>query len=181
MKSSPLSMLYYNKCWSVSESCCRSVAKSRLTLCTPMNCSSPSFPVLHYLAEFAQIHGHWVHLILCHPLLLVPSLVPSIRVFSSESALHIRWPSIGASASVLPVSIQGWFPLGLTGLTLLQAKGLSRVFSITTFEGINSSCLVCFKVQLSHPYMATGKTIALTKALSAKWCLCFLICHLGLS
>ena len=56
------------------------------------------------------------HLILCHPLLLLPSIFPSIRVFSSESALHIRWPKFGASASasVLPMNIQGWFLLGLT-------------------------------------------------------------------
>ena len=58
------------------------------------------------------------HFILCHPLLLLPSMFPSIRVFSSESVLHIRWPSIGvsSSASVLPMNIQDWFPLGLTGL-----------------------------------------------------------------
>ena len=72
------------------------------------------------------------HLILCHPLLL-PSVFPSIRVFSSDSTLHIRWPNTGASASasVLPMNIQHWFPLGLTGL-ILQSKGLSRAFSSTT-------------------------------------------------
>ena len=64
------------------------------------------------------------HLILGRPLLLLPPILPSIRVFSSELALHTRWPSIGASASVLPVSIQGWFPLGLTGLISLQPKEL---------------------------------------------------------
>ena len=76
------------------------------------------------------------HLILCHPLLLLPSTFPSIRVFSSESALHIRWQSIGASASasVLPMNMQGWFPLGLTGWISLQSKGLSRVFSNTTIQ-----------------------------------------------
>ena len=73
------------------------------------------------------------HLVLCCPLLL-PWIFPSIRVFSSESALHIRWPNIGASASasVLLVNTQGWFPLGLTGWIFLQSKGLSRVFSSTT-------------------------------------------------
>ena len=66
------------------------------------------------------------HLILCHPLLLLPSIFPSIKVFSNERALHIRWPStrVSASATVLPVNIQGWFPLGLTGLILLLSKGL---------------------------------------------------------
>ena len=68
-------------------------------------------------------------------------LLPSIRVFSSESALCIRWLSIGASASVLPMNIQGWVPLRLTGLISLLSKGLSRVFSSTQFESINSSVL----------------------------------------
>ena len=75
------------------------------------------------------------HLILCRPLLLLPSIFPSIRVFSNESALCISWPSIEASAlaSVLLINIQGWFPLGLTGLILLS-KGLSRAFSSTTVQ-----------------------------------------------
>ena len=72
------------------------------------------------------------HLILCHPLLLLLSIFLSIRVFSNESGLRISWPNIGASASVLPVNIQGLFPLGLTSLISLQSKGLSRVFSSTT-------------------------------------------------
>ena len=74
------------------------------------------------------------HLILCHPLLLLPSIFHSIRVFSNESALHIRWPKdwSSASPSVLSMNIQGWFPSGLTGLTSLLLKGLSRVFSSTT-------------------------------------------------
>ena len=79
------------------------------------------------------------HLILCCPLLL-PSVFPCIRVFSNESVLHIRCQSIETSvlASVLPVNIQDWFPLGLTGLISLQSKGLSRVFFSTTFESISS-------------------------------------------
>ena len=74
------------------------------------------------------------HLILCCPLLLLPSVFPSIRVFSNESVLPIRWPRIKASASVLPMNIQGWFPLGngLTGLSSLISKGLARIFSRTT-------------------------------------------------
>ena len=106
--------------------------------CDPMDCTMPGSSVLHYLTEFAQIHVHWVcnanYLVLCCPLLLPPSIFPSIRVFSNESALWIRW-SIGASASasVLLVNIQDWFPLGLTGL-ILQSKGLSRVFSSTIIQ-----------------------------------------------
>ena len=76
------------------------------------------------------------HLILCLPLLLLSSIFPSIRVFSNALDLHIRGPSIGAStsASVLPMNIRGWFPLGLTGLISLQSKGLSRVFSSPTVQ-----------------------------------------------
>ena len=76
------------------------------------------------------------HLILSRPLSLLPSIFPSIRVFSSESILCIRCQSIGvsASASVLPMNIQGQFPLGLTGLISLQSKGLSSVFSNTTLQ-----------------------------------------------
>ena len=73
---------------------------------------------------------------LCHPLLLLPSILPIIRVFSNESALCIWWPSIGAasSESVLSMSIQGWFPLELTGLIALLSKRLSRVSSSTTVQ-----------------------------------------------
>ena len=76
---------------------CCSVAQSCPTLCDPMNCSIPGFPVSHCLLEFAQTHVLWddepcKHLILCCPLLLLPSIFPSIWVFSSGSALHIRWP-----------------------------------------------------------------------------------------
>ena len=74
-------------------------------------------------------------LILCRPLLLLPSIFPSIRVFFNESALHIRWPqSIGALASVLPMNIQGWFPLGLTGLISLQSKRKPALFQSTLWD-----------------------------------------------
>ena len=73
------------------------------------------------------------HHLLCRPLLLLPTIFPSIRIFSNESALHIRWPQ-GASASALQMNIQGWFPLGLTGLISLQTKGLSRIFSNITVQ-----------------------------------------------
>ena len=102
------------------------------------------------------------HLILRCPLLL-PSIFLSIRVFSNESALRIRWPNNWnfSFASVLLVNIQGWFPLGLTGLILLS-KGFSRVFSNITvwkhqFFGVQPSLW-----SNSHLYMTTGKTIALT-------------------
>ena len=115
------------------------VAQLCQTLCDPMDCSTPGFPVLHHLPEFVQALVHRVmpsnHLILCHSLLL-PSIFPSIRVLSNELALRIRCQSIGASASasVLPMNLQGWFPLGLTGLISLLSKGCSRVFSSTTVQ-----------------------------------------------
>ena len=76
------------------------------------------------------------YLILCHPLLLLPSIFPSIRVFSNDSVLRIRWPKIGVSAlaSVLPMNIQDWFPLGWTGWISLQFKSFSRVFSNTKVQ-----------------------------------------------
>ena len=79
------------------------------------------------------------HLILHHPLLLLPSIFPSIRVFSNELVLCIRGQGTGvsASASVLPMNILDWFPLGLTGLISLKSKGLSRVFSNTTVQKHN--------------------------------------------
>ena len=76
------------------------------------------------------------HLVLCHPLLLLISTFPSIRVFSKESVLCIRWPKYWSFSfkSVLPMHIQDWFSLGLTILFSLQSKGLSRVFSNSTFQ-----------------------------------------------
>ena len=112
---------------------------SCVKLCDPMNNSMPGFPVLHHLPEFAQTHVHWVGDAIqpAHPLsspLLLPSIFPINRVFSSESALCIRWPKYGASASasVLPMNIQDWFPLGFNGLISLLSKGLSRIFFSTT-------------------------------------------------
>ena len=76
------------------------------------------------------------HLILCHPLPLTPSIFPRSRVFSNESVLHIRWPKYlsFSSASILPMNIQDWFPLGRTGWISLQSRGLSRIFSNTTVQ-----------------------------------------------
>ena len=124
----------------LSKCCCSSVAKSHLNLRDPLDCStnqvSLSFTISQSLLKFMSIESVMSskHLILCHPLLLLPSIFPGIRVFSSESALHIRWPKYGASASalILPMNIQDWFPLGLTGLISLLSRGLSRVSSNTT-------------------------------------------------
>ena len=105
------------------------------------------------------------HFILCWPLLLLPSIFPSTRVFSNELSLHTRWPkNLSFSFSIVfPVNIQGWLPLELNGLISLQSKGLLRVFSNTIvqkhqFFGTQPSLW-----SNSHPYMTTGKTIALTR------------------
>ena len=118
-----------------------SVAQSCATLCDPMDCSMPGFPVHHQFPEPAQTHVHRVGDTMqpshpLHPLLLLPSIFPSIRVFSSESVFVSGRQSTGASASasVLPMNTQDWFPLGLTSLISLQSKGLSRVFSNTTVQ-----------------------------------------------
>ena len=106
------------------------------------------------------------HLFLCCPLLLLPSIFPSIWVFSCEWVLHIVWPNVGASAStsVILVNIQDWFSLIWTGWILLLSKGLSRIFSNTTVQKHHFfDTQLFFIVQLSHPYMTTGKTIALTR------------------
>ena len=128
--------------WSTGGGCCCSVAQSCPTLCNhKVECSMSDFPVFHHLTEIVKCISIesviWSnHLILCCPLLLLPSILPSIRVFSNESALSIRWPKYRgfSSASVLPMNIQGWFPLGLTGLISLQSKGFSRVFYNITVQ-----------------------------------------------
>ena len=104
------------------------------------------------------------HLILCHPLLLLPPIPPSIRVFSNESTLRMRWPKYWSfSFSISPSkNTQDWSPLGWTGWISLQSKGLSRVFSNTTVQKASIfRHSAFFTVQLSHPYMTTGKNHSL--------------------
>ena len=149
--------------------------------------ASLSFTICQSLLKLMSIESVMLsnNLILCHPLFLLPSIFSSIRVFSNESALCIKWPKTGASASasVLPMNIQGRFPLRLTGLISLQSKGISRVLSSTTvWKHKILQCSAFFMVPFSHPYMTTGKTIALTRwTFVSKLCLCFLICYLDLS
>ena len=138
--------------------CCSSVVKSCPTLCNPIEHSMPGFPILHYLLEFAQIHVHWVgdsnDLILCHPLLLLPSIFLSIRVFSVNQIFASGGQNIGASASALPMNIQGCFPLELSGFISLLSKGLSGVFSAPQFESISSSLSLLYGPTLTsvHDY-----------------------------
>ena len=118
------------------------VAQSCPTLCNPIDCSMPGFPVLYQLPELAQIHVHSVSDGSDHPSHPPSSpspphsIVPSNRVFSNKSVLCIRWPKYWSfsSALVLPMNILDWFPLELTGWISLQSKGLSRVFSSITVQ-----------------------------------------------
>ena len=116
------------------------------------------------------------HLILHCPLLLLPSIFPSIRDFSNESALHIRWPKYWSFSltSVLPMNTRDWSPLGWTGWISLQSKGLSRVFWTSQFKSINSSALsFLYRPTLtSIPDYWKNYSFWLDEPLSEKWCLC---------
>ena len=114
------------------------------------------------------------HLILCSPLLLLPSIFPNIRFISNQFfASGVQSIRVSALTSVLPVNIQDWFSLGWTEshgsmhpwspCISLQSKGLSRIFFTPQFKSISPSAFSFFIVQLSHPYMTTGKMIALTR------------------
>ena len=118
--------------------CCCLVAQSCPTLSDPMECSTPVSPsvISQSLLKLMSIESVMPsnHLILCHPLLLLPSIFPSIRVFSKELALHISWPNYWSFSYSISSSNEysGLISLGLTGLISLLSKGLSRVFSSTT-------------------------------------------------
>ena len=106
------------------------------------------------------------HLILCRPLLLLPSIFPSIRVFSNESALHIRWPKYWSfSFNISPSNEHsGLISLRMDWLDLLAVQGTCKsLFQHHTSKASILLCSAFFTVQLSHPYMTTGKTIALTR------------------
>ena len=150
--------------------CFSSITQSCPTLCNPVDCSTPGFPVHHQLLEFTQTHVHWVGDAIqpSYPLSSPSppaSIFPRIRVFSNESILHIRWPqycsfsfSISPSNEYSGLIFFGidWFDLAVQGThkSLLQHR--SSKASILQ----NSAFFI---VQLSHPYMTTGKTIALTR------------------
>ena len=122
-------------------------------------------PCHHQLPKFTQTHVHWVSdLILCHPLLLQPSLFPSINVFSNGLALCIRWPKY-CSFSISPSNeYSGLISLRMDWFDLLAIQGTLK--SLLHHHSSKASilwCLAFFIVQLSHPYMTTGKTVALTR------------------
>jgi len=137
-----------------------------------MNHSTPGLPVHHQLPEFTQTHVHQVsdaissHLILCCLLLLLPPMPPSIRVFFNESTLHMRWPKYWSfSFSIIPSKEHpGLISFRMDWLDLLAVQGTLK--SLLQHHSSKASILRCsafFTVQLSHPYMMTGKTIALNR------------------
>ena len=106
------------------------------------------------------------HLILCHPLLLLPSIFPSIRVFSNESTLHIRWPKFWSFSFSISLSNEhpGLISFRMDCLDLLAVQGtLNHLLQCRTSKTSILQCSAFFIVQLSHPYMTIGKTIALTR------------------
>ena len=147
----------------------RKVAQSCLTICDPMDCSKPGFPVYHQLME-SKTHIELLmssnHLIHCRSLLLLPSIFPSIRVFFNETVLHIRWPKYWSfSFSIRPSNeYSGLISFRTDWLDLLAVQGTLKI--LLQYHSSKASVLhhsAFFIVQLSHPYMTTGKTRALTR------------------
>ena len=136
-----------------------------------MNCSMPGLPVHHQPPESTQTHVHWVGDAiqpspLCHPLLLLPSIFPSIRVFSNESALRIRWPKYWSfSFNISPSNEHpGLISFRMDWVDLLAVQWTLK--SLLQHHSSKASILqrsVFLIVQLSHPYVTIGKTIALTR------------------
>ena len=135
-----------------------------------MDCSTPGFPVHHQLPEVAQLMSvesvmPYNHLVICHPLLL-PSVFPSIRIFSSESALHIRWPKYWSFSFNIRSSNEysGLISFRIDCFDLLAVQGTLK--SLLQHHSSTASVLWCSffsMVQFSHPYTTTGKTITLTR------------------
>ena len=142
-----------------------SVTQPCLTLCNPMDCSTPGLPVHHQLPEFTQTHIYWVSDVIqpSHPLLSPsppPSIFPSIRIFSNESVLHIRWPKYWSFSFSISISNEysGLISFRIGWLDLLVVQGTLK--SLLQHHSSKPSILQCsafFIVQLSHSYMTTGK------------------------
>ena len=156
--------------WLVIKHPFSSVAQSCTTLCDPMDCSTPGFLVHHQTQSLLKLMSIQSvtpsnHLIFCRPLLLSPSVFPSIRVFSNESVLCFRWPYWSFSFSISPSS-------EYSGLISFQMDWLDLLAVQETLESLlqhhSSKALILwhsafFIVQLSHPYLTTGKTRALIR------------------
>ena len=159
-----------------------------------MDCNTPGFPVLHHFPDAPSCSNSCPFSQWCHPTILSFVVLfssclqsfPALGSFLMSQFFTSGGQSIGASAlaSVLPMNIQGWFPLGLTALISLQSKGLDFK-RLLQYHSSKASILrhsAFFTVQLSHPYMTTGKTIALTRWIFVgKVMSLLLICCQGLS
>ena len=163
--------------------CCCLVTKLCPTLCDSMDCSTPGFPVLYYLLEFAQtlvlvLMMPSNHLILCCSLLLLPSVFPRIRVFSSELALHIKWPERWSfSFSISPSNeYSGLISFRIDWFDSLLSSELSRVFSSTTVlkHQFTSALPSLWSSSHIHTWLLERPHHWLYRPLSARWCLCFL-------
>jgi len=149
-----------------------SVTKLHLTLCDPMDCSTPGqsplcFTMSWSLLKFMSIESMMPsnHLILCHPLVLLPSIFPSIRAFSNESPLDIRWSTYWSfSFSISPSNeYSGPISFRINWFDLLAVQGTLK--SLLQHHSLKASILqhsALLMVQLSHPYLTTRKTIGLT-------------------
>ena len=133
-----------------------------------MDSSMPSYPLLHHLLVLCSTHAHWFSDAIqpAHPLpsfLLLPSIFPSMRVFSGESALHIRWPNYWSfSFSITPSNqYSGLISVRIDWFELLAVQVTLKSF-LQHHSSKASILSAIFMVQLSHPYMTTGETIALT-------------------
>ena len=155
-----------------------------------MDCCTPGLPSPSLSPRVCSNScplSQWCYpiILFCHPLLLWPSIFPSIRVFSNESALHIRWPKYWSfSFSISPFNgYSRLISFRIDWFVLLSVQGTPK--SLLQHHSSKASILQClsfFMVPVSHPYVTTGKIVALIDGpLSAKHCLCFVICCLGLS
>ena len=143
------------------------------TLCNPMDCSMLGFPVLHHLPELIKLMSIELvmpsnHLILCHPLLLLSSIFPSIKVFSNESVLHIRWPKYWNFSFSISLSNENseLISFRIDWLDLLDQTVQGNLKTSLQHHSLKTSILwhwAFFMVQHSHPYMTTGKTITLIR------------------
>ena len=144
------------------------VTQSCLTLCDPMDCSTPVFPVHHQLPDLAQtpVRGAGMlsnHLILCCLLHLLTSILPSIRVFSNQSVLSIRWPKYWSFSFSPSNEYSRLISFRMDWLDLLAVQGTLKSLQHHSSKASILLLSAFFIVQVSHPYMTTGKTIVLTR------------------
>ena len=157
--------------WKIASVHFSSVPQSCPTLCNPMDRSTPGLPVHYQLRSSLKLMSiesvtPSSHLILCCPLLLLPSIPPNIRVFSNELTLHMRWPKYWCFSFSISLSKEhtGLISFRMDWLDLLAVQGTPK--SLLQHHSSKASILRCsdfFTVQLSHPHMTTGKTIDLTR------------------